>query len=39
MNEWICDDRPIKIDEDLKKMTIDEINAEFLKLFGEFIDE
>lgn len=41
-NDYICDDREIKISDRIKNMTDEEIEEEFKKRFGdieEFIDE
>ncbi len=34
--EYICDDRPIPISEEISKMTDEEIEKEFQERFGMF---
>lgn len=38
-NEYIVDDRPIKTPPDISAMTEEELEAEFQRLFGEYLKE
>ena len=35
-DEYICDDRPIEVSEEIKKMTDEEIEEEFKKRFSDY---
>lgn len=38
-DEYICDDRPIEMSEKIANMTDEELEAEFQKRFGEYVNE
>ena len=38
-DKYICDDRPIEPSERIKKMTESELEDEFQRLFGEYLNE
>lgn len=38
-NEYICDDRPIKMSDNIAKMSEEEFKIEFQKRFGNFTSE
>lgn len=37
-NEYICNDNPVEESERIKRMSEEELEKEFLKLFGDYID-
>ncbi len=34
--EYICDDRPVEVSEEIQKMTDEEIEEEFKKRFSDY---
>ena len=39
IDKYICDDRPIEPSERIKKMTETELEEEFIRLFGKYLNE